>query len=176
MRNLEDTSEEELTNLLTYSGFVLMAFELVKGLVVNPIKAFYSDVEFGLPFSNYEEDVMSRHKNQFEACLLYLRDFMQVIDDDDLLTVQTLRKHRNELAHDLPNMMHNIDIDKHIGLLEGTDKVLFKLSNHNAYMNIGSDPKFKDLGIDWSSVKGKEYMLFESIVQKIKLLKLESMA
>ncbi|TVK90679.1 hypothetical protein AYI83_21460 [Shewanella algae] len=178
MRYLEETSEEEITNLLTYSGFILLAFELVKGLVVNPIKAFYADVEFGkgLPFSSYEEDVLSRHKNQFEACLLYLRDFMQAIDTDDVLTVQALRKHRNELAHDLPNMMHDLDIEKHIALLENTDKVLFKLSNHNAYMNIGAGPKFKNLGIDWNTVKGGEYVLFESIVQKVKLLKIKSMA
>ena len=55
--------------------------ELVKSLIVRPIKAFYSHVTFGpgMPFKSYEEDVLSRHRNEFEACLLYLRDFMQCV-------------------------------------------------------------------------------------------------
>ncbi len=85
-------TEEELTRALAYVGLVLVAFELVKRLIVNPIKAFYCDVTFGngMPFKSYEEDVLSRHKNEFEACLLYLSDFMEAIDSD-LQAIQRLR-------------------------------------------------------------------------------------
>jgi len=38
---------------------------------------------------------------EFQACLLYLRDFMKAIDSKDVLTIQGLRKHRNDLAHGL---------------------------------------------------------------------------
>lgn len=41
-------------------------------------------------------------QNEFEACLLYLRDFMETLDVDDVNTIQALGIHRNELAHDLP--------------------------------------------------------------------------
>jgi len=77
MNKIANLTEEELTRSLAYAGFILMAFELVKSLIVNPIKVFYLDTTFGdsMPFKTYKEDVLSRHKNEFEACLLYLRDF-----------------------------------------------------------------------------------------------------
>jgi hypothetical protein len=154
------------------SQFILVAFELVKSLIVNPIKAFYSDVTFGegMPFKSYEEDILSRHKNQFEACLLYLRDFMEAIDSEDVLTIQSLRKHRNDLAHNLPGMLHKLDIEHHLPLLEKTNKVLFKLSNYRTYMEIGSDPEFQNKGINWDTIKGPEYELFEEVLKKVKIL------
>ena len=124
-----------------------------------------------MPFKSYEEDVLSRHKNQFEACLLYLRDFMEAIDSEDVLTIQALRKHRNDLAHDLPNMLGNIDVEDHLPLLQKTDKALFKLSNYRTYIEIGSDPAFQNKGIDWDTIKGPEYELFEEIINKVKTLR-----
>lgn len=172
MTNVENLTEEELTRALTYAGFILVAFELVKSLIVNPIKAFYSDVIFGegMPFKSYEEDILSRHKNQFEACLLYLRDFMEAIDSEDMLIIQSLRKHRNDLAHNLSGMLHKLDIEHHLPLLEKTNKALFKLSNYRTYMEIGSDSEFQNKGINWDTIKGPEYELFEEVLKKVKIL------
>lgn len=173
MTNVENLTEEELTRALSYAGFILVAYELVKSLIVNPIKAFYAYKTFGegLPFKSFEEDVSYRHKNQFEACLLYLRDFMEAIDSEDVLTIQALRKHRNDLAHDLPNMLGNINIENNLSLLEKTDKALFKLSNYQIYIDIGSDPKFQNKGINWSTIKGPEYELFEEVLGKVKIMR-----
>ena len=164
-------SEEDLTRSLAYAGFVLLAYELVKSLIVGPIKLFYQDTSFGSgPFSSYELDVKSRHKNEFEACLLYLRDFMQAIDSEDVLAIQGLRKHRNDLAHDLPAELRRLDVDSYAPLLEKADKALFKLSNYRTYMGIGHDPEFRDKGINWDTVYGTEYMIFKEVVEKVKIL------
>lgn len=172
MSDVENLTEEELTRALTYAGFILVAFELLKSMIVNPIKAFYQNMTFGkgMPFKSYEEDVLSRHKNQFEACLLYLRDFMEAIDSEDVLTIQALRKHRNDLAHDLPSMLNKLNIEDHLPLLEKTDRALFKLSNYRTYIEIGSDPEFQNKGIDWDTIKGPEYLLFEEVLSKLRIL------
>ena len=64
MRDIAELTEEDLTRSLAYAGFVLVAYELVKSLIVGPIKAFYSNITFGpgMPFKTYESDVLSRHK------------------------------------------------------------------------------------------------------------------
>jgi len=174
MNNVVSLTDEELTRHLAYAGFILVAFELVKSLIVNPTKAFYANMTFGKgsPFISYEEDVLSRHKNQFEACLLYLRDFMKAIDSKDMLTIQALRKHRNDLAHNLPSMLHKLDIKHHLPLLEKTNNALFKLSNYQIYIDIGSDPRFQNKGIDWDTIKGPEYKLFEEVLNKVKILQM----
>jgi hypothetical protein len=164
-------SETDLTKSLAYAGFVLLAYELVKSLIVEPIKLFYRDTTFRAgPFKSYEVDVKARHKNDFEACLLYLRDFMQAIDNDDVIAIQALRTHRNDLAHDLPNQLKRLDVDSYAPLLERADKALFKLSNHRTYIEIGHDPEFQGKGIDWSTIYSTEYMIFREVIEKVKIL------
>jgi hypothetical protein len=172
MTLIENMESAKIARVLTYAGLVLVGYELVKGMIVGPIKAFYADITFGqgLPFKSYEEDVRFRHANEFEACLLYLRDFMKAIDSEDVLTIQAFRKHRNDLAHNLPNHL-SLNIEEFKPLLEKVNRTLFKLSNYRAYMEVGADPAFK--GVDWERVRGHEYVLFEKIVESVKLLSLE---
>ena len=172
MSKIKKLSSEEITQRLTYVGFVLVAFELVKSLIIAPIKFFYKDTTFtgSSLFHTYEQDVLSRHKKEFEACLLYLRDFMKAIDDDDFNTIQELRVHRNFLAHNIADELQNLNIGDYLSLLEKVDKALFNLSNHNTFMEIGADPEFQNKGIDWKTLKGHEYLLFEEILSKIKIL------
>ncbi len=170
MNEIDNLSDEELTNALAYAGLVLVAFELVKSLIVDPIKAFYKNTTFvNGPFKSYKEDVLSRDNNEFEACLLYLRDFMEAIDTDDVIAIQILRKHRNDLAHNLVNNLSHLRINENLPIIKEADKALFKLSNYQTYIEIGSDPKFKNKGINWDTIEGHEYLLFKKIVNKIKL-------
>jgi hypothetical protein len=153
-----------------YAGYVLVAYELVKSMIVGPIKAFYADTTFGLgmPSKSYDDDVRACHKNEFEACLLYLRDFMEALDADDVKTIQDLREHRNDLAHNLARKLPDLRLGENKALWPKVDRTLFKLSNYRAYMEIGADPEFR--GIDWASAKGAEYLFFERVVESMKLL------
>ncbi len=176
MSKVANLTDEELTRSLAYVGLVLVAFELLKSLIVKPIKGFYAYTTFGkgMPFKSYEEDVLSRHKNEFEACLLYLRDFMEAIDSCDMQAIQELRKHRNDLAHDLVNKLHDLEIARHAQLFGEVNTALFKLSNYRTYMEIGADPEFQKMGIDWNTVKGHEYLIFEEVLAKLKIVQLNN--
>ena len=164
-------TESELTQSLSYAGFILLSYELAKRLIIEPIKSFYANASFGegMPFSSYEKDVKSRHKNDLQACLLYLRDFMEAIDSEDVLTIQAFREHRNKLAHELPASL-NIRPQDYVLLLEKVDKALFKLSNHNVFLEIGADPELRAQDIDWASAYGPEYRLFREIIEKVRAM------
>ena len=170
MIRTDDLPPDVLAQRLTYAGFVLVAYELVKSMIVGPIKAFYADTTFGqgMPFTTYDQDVRARNKNEFEACLLYLRDFMKALDADDVRTIQALRKHRNDLAHNLAAKLAILDLGEHTALWDKVDPMIIKLSNYCAYMEIGADPEFR--GIDWATARGGEYLLFERVVESMKLL------
>jgi hypothetical protein len=62
MPKVADLTEEDLTRSLAYVGFILLAYKLVKSLIVKPIKVFYSYTTLGagMPFKSYEEDVLPR--------------------------------------------------------------------------------------------------------------------
>jgi|GEM_PF-3403939 len=125
-----------------------------------------------MPFKTYDEDVRSRHRNEFEACLLYLRDFVDGLDADDVDTIQELREHRNNLAHNLARKLPILRLGEYRALWDKVDRTLFKLSNYRVRMGIGADPEFR--GIDWEIVKGGEYLLFERVVESVKLLNEQS--
>jgi hypothetical protein len=63
MESNQSVEKKEIARVLTYAGFVLVGFELVKSMIVEPVKAFYAHTTFGagLPFKSYEEDVLERH-------------------------------------------------------------------------------------------------------------------
>lgn len=170
MNKIEELSSEDITQRLIYVGFVLTAFELVKSLIISPIKSFYYNTTYSENplFHSYEQDVLSRHKKEFEACLLYLRDFMEAIDDEDYNAIQELREHRNILAHNIVNELPKLNFEDYSPLLAKVNKALFKLSKHQTFIEIGADPELKD--IDWKTLKGPEYILFEEILNKIAIL------
>lgn len=167
---LSKFTDDEVSKILSYAGYILLSFELVKSMIVQPIKLFYKNTTFyGGPFSTYKDDVLSRHKNEFEACLLYLKDFMEAIDSNDIKTIQALRKHRNDLAHNLPDRLTLDQITDNSDLLDRSKEVIFKLSNYRTYMEVGQEPELR--GVDWESIKGHEYLILETIIEKVKYLK-----
>jgi hypothetical protein len=95
-----------------------------------------------------------------------------VIDAADVATIQSLRMHRNDLAHNLPDLLEGLDLSSYAELLKASDKVLFKLSNHNAYIEIGGDPIIQALDIDWSLTEGHEYMQFKTVFDQMQRLKI----
>lgn len=169
---MQDLSSEELTGRLTYAGLLLVGFELVKSMIVGPIKAFYANSTFApaMLFNSYDEDVRARHANEFEACLLYLRDFTEAIDSADMVTIRELRTHRNELAHDLIARLPTLRIDEYRLLWEKVRRTLFKLSNYRTRMEIGADPELQAIEIDWENVEGHKYLLFEHVMDRVTLL------
>jgi hypothetical protein len=52
---------------------------------------------------------------------------MSALDDADIELVNAIRKHRNELAHDLPKFITTADADINIRLLESIYKLVTKI-------------------------------------------------
>lgn len=143
-------------------------------MIIDPIKFFYSKSTFapGMPFKSYAEDVAWRPGKELEKCLFYLKDFMQVIDSEDIEVVQALRRHRNDLAHALAEHLPNLRIEHQLELFLAVDRTLFKLSNYRVRTELGADPAFGN--VDWETAKGHEYLLFEHVVRQIGALAIPS--
>jgi hypothetical protein len=159
-------SPDELNRNLVHAGLFLVAFELVRRLVVKRVKGFYEGITFGEggPFKSYEHDVLARHKDVFEASLPYLRDHFEAISAQDLNAIQALRQHRNLIAHELPRLLPTMDPAANYALLSRAREALFRLSNFWVYIDVGADPEFKSQDIDWENVAGEDLMLLDQII------------
>ena len=153
----------------------MLTHTLLDALVVDSVKPFYDRTTFSqtesaehMTFQSFEADVLRRHKNEFDACLLYLRDFMKVIDTGDVQCIQDFEISQAEAAKCLRNNISALDFESLKVKLIRMDRAIFKLSNHRLYIEIGADPELK--GIDWETQKGNEYVLFEGAASVIRLL------
>ena len=155
-RTIDDLSDSELSRNLAYGGLLLIAHELIKNLVIDPVKAFYRNTTFakGMLFTTYEKDVLSRHTNKFDATLLYLRDYFEAINDEDVKAISLVRERRQSLPHQLSEELIKLDPDKDEAILKSARDALFKLSKFWIYIEIGADPEFASLDIDWSTAYG----------------------
>ena len=169
--SIQALSPEEVTRRLTYVGLTLLTFELLASMIIKPIKFFYLATSFppDWPFKSYKDDVESLHKDIFEASLMYLRDKMQSIENSDLETIKELRRHRNELAHELVDRLPELRIEDHVALWERVNQAVFKMSNYHTKIEIGADPDFKWIE-DWNTLKGPEYLFFEAVMDRLKSL------
>jgi hypothetical protein len=89
-------------NLLAISLFVA-AFEMFKNLVIEKPETFFSNGfdKNGLALTEtYRTEVLSRSKSRLHASVLWFRE-MGAINDADIQTFDAIRRHRNEVTHDL---------------------------------------------------------------------------
>lgn len=104
-----DRSWENLLNpehmregLLEASMFIA-AFETLKASIIDRIRGFFIsgfNEDGWIVNERYATDVVAKHKSILHASLLWLQD-MGAIDGDDLKTFYEIRAIRNEMTHEM---------------------------------------------------------------------------
>jgi hypothetical protein len=93
-------------NLIAASVYI-SAFELLKTVIVDRIKSFYThgfDRNGGRSDPEYESEVLSKNRSHVYASLEWLKE-MHAIDDADIAASERVKKLRNELAHELTGIL-----------------------------------------------------------------------
>lgn len=115
-------------NLIAISLFIT-AFEMFKDRVVEKPESFFTNGfnEEGLIVDEqYKTEVLSLSKSKLYASLLWFRK-MEAIEQTDLDIFDSIRKHRNEVAHEpmdfLANAKRNFDASKFRDLISLLGKI-----------------------------------------------------
>jgi hypothetical protein len=95
----------------------LAAYEILIDSIVDQLRTFFLGVQGLTPASEdedeYQNHVLTRHKERLTASCLWLQE-CGVIGSEDLTTIEQIRIHRNEIAHELPHFIvddsRNIDV------------------------------------------------------------------
>ncbi len=89
---------EVLRNSLISISLYISAFELFKGQIISkPEMLFMNGFD-----EKYKDEVLSRSKSKLYASLLWIKD-QGGIDEGDIEAFDKIRKHRNQLAHEILN-------------------------------------------------------------------------
>ena len=95
-------------NLIAVALFI-SAFEMFKRRVIEKPETFFTDGfdQNGLIVDErYKTDVLSKCKSRLYASLLWFKE-MGAIDNADIQIFDTIRKHRNEVVHELMDFLSN---------------------------------------------------------------------
>jgi hypothetical protein len=156
MKSVKDSWEKFLhpgtlrANLLLISLFIA-AFEMFKDSVIQKPESFFCDGfnKDGLIISEtYRNEVLSKSKSRLHASLLWFQE-MGAIDDADLEAFDHIRKHRNEVTHELSDFLANADRNFDITKFQALIELLSKIENWwFMNMELAIDPEILPDGAD----------------------------
>ncbi|RRQ22225.1 hypothetical protein [Thiohalobacter thiocyanaticus] len=116
MADVDDSWEkflhpETLKGNLVIIGLFISAFEIFREAVVSKPKTFFSNGfdEDGLILDDkYKEEVLSKSKRKLTASLLWFQE-MGAITGDDIEAYHSIRKHRNDVTHEIVRFVSDAD-------------------------------------------------------------------
>lgn len=110
---------ESLKGNLIAASLFLAAYETLRASVIEQIQSFFTfgfDQNGPIVDDAYRLKVLALDASPLRASLLWLKEH-NVIDEDDMKSVDDIRKHRNELAHDLPKFITTVEAEINVQLL-----------------------------------------------------------
>jgi hypothetical protein len=122
-------NSDAIRNNLILSSLYLTAYELLKDAIIDNIRAFFSfEYKGGKAISDeqYKDEVVRVHKDLMHASCLWLKR-NGIITESEVKEVQNIRKHRNQVAHELPRLLIDADLNLNIGYFVKIRELLEKI-------------------------------------------------
>jgi len=150
------------SNLISASLFIT-CFEVLKDSIIDQPKNFFADnwsVDGSMESSEYRAKVLDLdpRKNPLRASLLWLKQ-NRVIDEADERSFLEIKEHRNQIAHQLPQLITNADKNVELERLIEIQRLVLKIDRW-WIMNVELDTQDE---IDPSTVVESEIMSGNSI-------------
>jgi hypothetical protein len=155
-------------NLVSVSLF-LAAWEILCDAVIDRIRSFFArelDNKFEpIDSERYRELVLSLDRSRLRASILWLKN-NAVIDDEDVKTMEVLREQRNKLAHELPKVVSDPDVEIDFGLFDVIFRLVTKIERWWILeVEIPINPNFDGRKIAPESVRSGRMLFLEMITQ-----------
>lgn len=163
---LDSQTPEETKALLLATSTILSSYEIVKTMVIGKTK-FSFLIGAGSGGDKYSEkyqiDVLSRDNSPLISSAKYLAEHFEAINSADVDSIIALRSIRNNIAHDLPSVLleHNLQALK--SYVSKARDLVFKLDNFWMYLEIGHDPEHR--GTNWDTAFSNSTMFVDRLVE-----------
>jgi hypothetical protein len=118
-----------IKNNLMLSALYLAAYEILKVAIIDNIKNFfYFEYRNGkaIPSKRYKKEVIKMHKDLLYASCLWL-ERNEIITKSEVEEIERIRKHRNQIAHELPKLLANPDLNLNIAYFLRIRELLKKI-------------------------------------------------
>ena len=142
---------ETLRSNLIVSSIFLSAYEILRQSIIERIRDFYTtgfDSSGMIVDRKYETEVLTRNRSPVYASLAWLKD-SHAIDEADITTFDEIRKTRNTIAHEIPQMLTRGIPDDYLMRFHEMVNLLAKIEKWwIVNVEIPTDPDFDSEEID----------------------------
>lgn len=146
----------------------ITTFEILKDVIVDRIRDFYTngfDQNGQIVGLDYQHKVISRNKSILYASLDWLCEY-DVIDRRDLETFERLKKTRNQLAHQLFNVVIGQVESDHEAQFEVLVELLRKIEVWWVVnVEIAANPEYDDQEIDEAGIVPGAILSLQMLIQ-----------
>lgn len=158
---------------LVLAGLYLVAYELLRGSVLDRLRHFFSSRTVitpegkleGTPEPKYASEVLALYpKDAFQASCLWLLK-MRALAPEDLTEIKSIVDHRNELAHELPSFIAEANRELDLRLLERIHFLVAKIERWwIREIDIPSNPQYDGREIADEDIKPGIVMFLEMVL------------
>ncbi len=156
---------------LVRAGCFLSAYELIKTEIVDNVHEFYltgmDQGQLQYDEGRYQVEVRQLDpKNIFRASCTWLVHH-DALTTEQVAVFEDIRQHRNQIAHELPYLLINPDMDVRIDLLLAAIECVRALGIFWASIEIATDPIWAERDIDYDGIKSGPYLLLEYLASLV---------
>jgi hypothetical protein len=167
-KRLQDKIQPEtVATALVRAGAFLTGYELVKTAIVDEAKGFFIPGfdQDGLTHSkDYETKVLPLGKNAFEASVNWLVQ-MEALTQDQADSLDAIRSHRHELAHELARFIVDPDADVSVDRLTEMQGIMRSLDRFWGGINVDTNPDFDGADVDRDNIVSGSGALLTYLLQ-----------
>jgi hypothetical protein len=125
---------KRLKQNLLLGALYLATFEILKIIIIDDLISFFAfgDYKDGkrAETEKYKAELAKhgfrQHRDRYKASCLWLKD-MEAISSDEYERLLEVRTHRNQIAHDLPRVLLEAELEVNVGLLIEARNLIHKL-------------------------------------------------
>lgn len=163
-------NQSQIKQNLPVASLFLASFELLKTTIEDRIKGFLCNVKIKengkieyIMSQDYKSEVIERkipkldrrkykEYHLFYSSCLWLKD-MNAIDEKDVDDLKKIRKQRNDIAHNLVNLLIDDDTNINLDLLKKTQDLLIKIEKWWIVEVELPDPYYMKFEIDENNIQ-----------------------
>ena len=171
MTNPDKFLEPEIVkNNLTLSALYLAAYELLKDAIVVNIREFFS-FEYtdgkAIPSEQYKNEVTRVHRDILYASCLWLQQ-NGVITENEVAEIQNIRKHRNQVAHELPKLLSDPNLNLNLGYFLRIRDLLEKIEMWWAMnVHIPTNPEFDGVDMNEKDILPGRVIFIDYVISAV---------
>jgi hypothetical protein len=147
---------------LQRAGMFLTGWELLKSDIEDGVRQFF-EVQPGVVDPDYERNVLSRHKYKLHASALWLVE-QGALTATQCDRIEELRRHRNEIAHELAKLLIDPNHEINVNLLEEMATILRAVGAFFGRIAVDCDPESDGKEIDDKEIRSGTSLLMDHLV------------